>query len=89
MGMKTNDGRSLDVEIRQGLNEADFMLVGRLLSNDSTTPFEATAQSRNTSVPITIRFIVFINGKPTCESWMWPKSRPSPMFPCPIHSWSG
>ena len=32
------------------------------------TPFEATAASRNTSVPTTIRFIVFINGKPTCES---------------------
>jgi hypothetical protein len=52
-------------------------------------PSEATALCRNTSVPTTIRFIAFINGKPTCESWMYPRSRPCLTSPCPIHLWSG
>jgi hypothetical protein len=33
--------------------------------------------------------IVFLNGKPTCESGRWPKSRRCPTFLGPIHLWSG
>jgi hypothetical protein len=31
-GTKTSDGRALQVELRQGMNRADYLLVGRLLS---------------------------------------------------------
>ncbi len=31
VGMKTTDGHRIDVHIRQGTNQADFMLVGRLV----------------------------------------------------------
>ena len=30
-GMKTTDGPGIDIQIRQGSNQADFMLVGRLV----------------------------------------------------------
>jgi len=30
-GMKTSDGRAMEVELRQGLNRADLLLIGRLL----------------------------------------------------------
>jgi hypothetical protein len=40
-GMKTSDGRSIVVEIRQGLNEDDFMLFGQLLDNERRTPKSA------------------------------------------------
>ena len=33
-GMKTSDGRAMDVELRQGLNRADLVLVGRLLPRE-------------------------------------------------------
>jgi len=32
-GMKTTNGHCMDVQIRQGSNEDDFILVGRLVSN--------------------------------------------------------
>lgn len=32
-GMKTTSGQRIDIQIRQGMNARDFMLVGRLLSN--------------------------------------------------------
>lgn len=34
-GMKTTSGHRLDIQIRQGANTDDFMLVGRLVSNSS------------------------------------------------------
>ncbi len=33
-GMKTSDGRAMEVELRQGLNRADLLLVGRLLPHE-------------------------------------------------------
>jgi hypothetical protein len=33
--MKTASGHRLDIQIRQGANPDDFMLVGRLVSNSS------------------------------------------------------
>ena len=30
-GMKTSDGRAMEVELRQGLNRADLLVIGRLL----------------------------------------------------------
>jgi len=33
-GMKTSDGRAMDVELRQGLNREDLLLVGRLLPHE-------------------------------------------------------
>jgi hypothetical protein len=32
-GMKTTSGHRIDIQIRQGINARDFMLVGRLVSN--------------------------------------------------------
>ena len=46
-GATTSDGRGIDVEIRQGQNQRDFMLVARLLC--SKIPQERTLPARGTA----------------------------------------